>query len=299
MRQTAVVFGGTSFIGINLIERLILSGYDVVAVCRPKSPKMKNLYSKFDSQIQYIEVDICSVDTYLHNMDKIEKCDYLYLASWEGTSQRDDATANKRSADGLIQCLQFILEKLQCKRVIQLGTQAEYGRPSRVVTENTICKPITEYGKEKLRFYDTASLICRNKDVPLIEYRIHSVYGRNRGGLLDYVIAKLKTNETCYLNTNCSQMFDYIYIDDCIDALLLGMQELPEGTYNISSGNQFTLKEYLEKIRIIVNPNCSIVYGTQKDDVSPDFFYDSSKIRHITGWRPKYSFENGIKAMIS
>lgn len=102
------------------------------------------------------------------------------------------------------------------------------------------------------------------------------------------------------MDTDCNQIFDFVYIDDCVDALLLGMQEnLHYGIYNISSGNGYTLKEYLEKIKTIVAPDCKIVYGTCKARVSPNFYFDSMKFRNATGWTPKYSFEDGIKDMIS
>lgn len=126
------------------------------------------------------------------------------------------------------------------------------------------------------------------------------MYLENLGGVLDDVISRLKLNKCCYMDTDCSQISDYIYINDCIDALLLGIQkELHYGFYNISSGNKYTLKEYLEKIKIITGLDGRIEYGTHKDTTSPDFQFSSERFRNETGWIPKYSFEDGIKDMIS
>lgn len=182
MKESILVLGGTSFIGINLIQRLVALGYEVIATYRPNSAKIEYLYSKFKNKIKYIELDICDMKSYIGNLDNIKKCDYLYLASWEGTNKREDVSVNTRSANGLLQCLQYVLDKFECRKVIQLGTQAEYGCLSGVVTEETVCKPVTAYGKEKLRFYNMADLLCKQKNVNFIEYRIHSVFGKNRGG---------------------------------------------------------------------------------------------------------------------
>ena len=63
MKETVLVFGGTSFIGMNLIRRLIASGYDVVTTYRPGSAKYEKLYAMFQNKIQYVEVDLCNMQT--------------------------------------------------------------------------------------------------------------------------------------------------------------------------------------------------------------------------------------------
>ena len=219
MKETVLVFGGTSFIGMNLIRRLIASGYDVVTTYRPRSAKYEKLYAMFQNKIQYVEVDLCNMQTSIKNLETLDRCDYLYLASWEGTNARDDEMVNERSANGLLQGLQYILDRFACKKVIQLGTQAEYGCPAGIVTEETACNPRSAYGKEKWRFYKMAEILCKQKNTNFIEYRIHSVFGKFRGGVLDSVISQLKINKYCYMDTDCSQIFDYLYIHDCIDAL--------------------------------------------------------------------------------
>lgn len=300
MKKTVLVLGGTSFIGSNLIGKLVLLGYNVIAGVRPNSPKITRLYSKYNNSIEYMDIDILNTDFCSIDKKKLKKIDYIYLASWNGTNSRDDIVANRQSADGLLDCVEYIIEHSSCKKIIQLGTQMEYGCLQGTVTEKTICKPETAYGKEKLRFYELADLMCRNRNISLIEYRIHSVFGKYRGGVLDNVISQLTTNKYCHMNTDCSQIFDYIYIDDCIDALILAVTRNLQGSiYNISSGNRYTLKEYLEKIKTILGTECHIEYGSFKDLSSADFFYDSTKFRNDTGWEPKFSFEDGIKEMLS
>lgn len=81
----------------------------------------KDLYSKFRNNIKYIELDICNAKSYIKSLGELDKCDYLYLTRWEGTNKRDDIAINARSADGLLQCLQYILDRFTCRKIIQLG----------------------------------------------------------------------------------------------------------------------------------------------------------------------------------
>ncbi len=295
-RSNVVVFGGTSFIGRHLSAALSCQNCKVVSINNPYTRKSCE-YAE-----QNISVDICNPSSYKKSLQKvIDACsgtiDCAYLASWTGTNDRNNTELNKKSADGLFFCLEYLLRSAKCKKVIQLGTQAEYGRGFTTVTEMVNCNPLTAYGAQKLRFAHMANMLCLDCDVAFIEFRIHSVFGKGRGGIIEWLIEQLAEYGEARLETNCDQMFDYIYIDDCVDALILGKEHLKSGVYNISSGDQIRLRQYFDLVKEVVDPNASIVYGSVDDNTGPNFIFDSSKLRNETGWAPKYSFKQGIIKM--
>lgn len=294
--DNVVVFGGTSFIGQHLCKALDKKGCEVISLNNPSTGK-KSEYAK-----QNLDVDICNPAVYLSNLNMVSDIfcghiDCIYVASWAGTNDRENDELNKKSAEGLYYCLEYLLGNNECEKVIQLGTQAEYGRGYDVVNESTPCNPITAYGQQKLRFANMADALCKKNNICFVEFRIHSVYGKGRGGVIEWLIRQLTDHDEVQLKTKCNQMFDYVYIDDCIEALILGKGYLINGSYNISSGERISLKQYFEIIRSIVNPNGTISYGETVDESGPDFTFDSSKLRNETGWKPKYSFEQGIIEM--
>lgn len=81
---------------------------------------------------------------------------------------------------------------------------------------------------------------------------IGSVYGpgRNDNNILTYTIKALLNNEKTKFS-KLEQMWDYIYIDDLIDALyLVGNYGKPGAVYPVGSGIAIPLREYIEKIKI-------------------------------------------------
>lgn len=280
----AAVLGANSFIGKALCDELNNRRYNVLEVTRD-------------------QLDICDYDSEIH-MDiirKIASSEYVYIASWAGTKDLYNEQINKSSCEGLIRILGDVLKTGKYKAIIQLGSQAEYGiHTGEVVDEKTECKPISAYGKYKLEFYQKAKEMCEKTNIRLIEYRLHSVYGKNRvGGVLQNVITCLKTTKECAMKTDCSQLFDYVYVDDCIDALLTAIDcELYAGIYNIGSGRIYHLYDYIEMVCEALSGEAFMKYGNYKDTKSPDFAYDISKLRHCTGWEPQIPFEKGIHEIL-
>ncbi len=295
-KENIVVFGGTSFIGRHLCDALSRQCSNVISVNNPSSKK------KCSASSYNVEVDVCNPERYTESLQKVvdlcaKKIDCVYVASWAGTNDRGNEVLNKKSAEGLFFCMDYLMKMCECKRIIQLGSQAEYGRGERIVNELTTCNPLTAYGRQKLRFSEMMFSKCIGSETAFIEFRIHSVYGKGRGGLIEWLINQLSENKDVYMETTCKQIFDYLYIDDCVAALLLGKNELKQGIYNISSGKEFSLREYCEIVRDVVNPKSKIIFGNTEELTGPDFVFDSNKLRNQTAWIPKVSFKDGIKMM--
>ncbi len=96
------------------------------------------------------------------------------------------------------------------------------------------------------------------------------------------------------------QVRDWIHVRDHCEALDLVLKEgKPDKIYNIAGGNQVENVEVAEKIlRILKKPN-SLIKNVE-DRPGHDFRYniDASKIGRELGWKPKHSFDSGIKETI-
>ena len=57
---------------------------------------------------------------------------------------------------------------------------------------------------------------------------------------------------------------------------------------------KFTIKELVEKIKIVVNFQGEIVFNKDYPDGNPRKLIDSSKINEL-GWKPTVNIEEGLK----
>lgn len=88
---------------------------------------------------------------------------------------------------------------------------------------------------------------------------------------------------------------EFIYIDDIADAAVFLMEKYSGNeTVNVGTGTEYSIKELTEIVNKVVGFNGRIENDLTKPDGTPRKLVDSSKIFNM-GWRPKVSFEEGIK----
>ncbi|MBS4913653.1 MAG: NAD(P)-dependent oxidoreductase [Veillonella sp.] len=294
------ILGASSFIGKQLIESLSLSNHELLAIIREGSSS-KDYFKSFES----VEIIECNMDKYPTLANQIMNLDCLVYLTWDGTrgSTRDDYEKQENNYKiGLDTIHAFA--KNGCKKVVLAGSQAEYGPllDNKKVTEKDLANPNTEYGKFKLKLYQDALVLAEKYSFTLIEPRFFSLYGPDdyEGTMIISVLQKMLKNLPCDL-TECIQIWDFLYIDDAIDALVtLIVKKNNTGIYNFGSGESHKLKYYIECMKNITKSQSVLNYGvipypkTGMVNVNPSV----EKLKSI-GWLPKVKFEDGIKYVLN
>ena len=255
-----LVTGATSFIGINLVNKLLNNGCKVYAVIRPNSnnisrlSKHKNLYI-IEKKLE----DLVSLQK-----DLEEKIDVFYHLAWDGTRApyRDDAKIQGSNYDAAVKAFKLSIE-LGCKKFIGVGSQAEYGKTSGLITESYPTFPLTEYGKAKLKSYTTISEKAAENKIEFIWARIFSVYGKYDYDktLIMSALKKMKVNDNLPLTLG-TQNWNYLYVDDAALMLVyLGLYPCEHGAYNLASLDNRKLKEYIIELKNITKSKSSLQFG--------------------------------------
>ena len=92
-----------------------------------------------------------------------------------------------------------------------------------------------------------------------------------------------------------SPMREFLYVDDLANAIMfLINNNITHGLLNVGSGKEITIKELVEKIKIVVNFQGEIVFNKDYPDGNPRKLIDSSKINEL-GWKPTVNIEEGLK----
>lgn len=88
---------------------------------------------------------------------------------------------------------------------------------------------------------------------------------------------------------------EFLYVEDLADACVFLMNHyLDNGTVNIGSGIEITIKELAGIVKEVVGFTGIISFDPSKPDGTPRKLLDISKIRSM-GWRPKTSFTEGLE----
>ena len=291
-----IVTGATSFIGANLINALINENYFIYAVTRPNSSQIAKLRGHKSLKIVELEMKEYS------KLDQIinDNCDFFCSLAWDGTrggsrnnlqQQRDNYIHSKDALEAAF--------RLNCKKVITAGSQAEYGVYKGKISEKTICNPNTEYGKWKLQFYEDAYKSCRAREISFIEPRFFSVYGPGdyENSLIMSTIKKMMNGIACDL-TECTWKWNYLYIDDAVEGLLsLIKHNCADGAYNLASNDTRPLKEFVLEMKSVLNSSSELKFGSLPIAASSvvNLEPDVERIFSETGWVEKLSFTEGIR----
>lgn len=297
--KTILITGATSFIGLNLINYL-LNNYKVIAVVRPNSEKISLLPESKNLLVLELEMK----DYYRFPSLIKEPIHAIAHLSWGGTREidRNNIELQEQNFKYSISALHSAA-KLNAKIFMSAGSQAEYGVQNEIISENTVPKPVSAYGKSKLKFYEYGIEFCKNNNVKFVEPRFFSLYGTGdyEGTLIMSMLDKMLKNEPCDL-TYCTQKWNFLNIKDAVAGMkiLLENEQVESGAYNFASNDTRKLKNFLLEMKDIADSKSKLNFGvlphndSGKYGINPDI----TKLLN-TGWQPKISFEDGVREIIN
>jgi len=287
------ITGSSGMIGSTLAKIAVESGHEVVSIIRPGSARAKNIPAS--EKIRTIECDISKYET----LSGIEHCDIFFHLAWDKTSVtgRDDV---------YVQCknIMFALDAVKLAKswgasvFVGAGSQAEYGNVDCMLDGTTATNPKSGYGVAKFAAGKMCSLLCNQLGIRFNWARILSVYGEldSDQTLIMYLIRTLLAEEVPQL-TKCEQTWDYIYSEDASSAMLaIGLNGRDGKAYCIGSGEGRPLKDYVHMVRNAINPGLPLGFGAKEyyPHQPMNLCADTSELEGDTGFRRKYSFEEGI-----
>lgn len=288
----AVITGANSFIGKKLSDALRRAGWDIVQVSRRPFPCDEGMMQIYLPMEAY------------HRLGELTGgCDCFFHLAWSGTrgGTRMDRARQQENLCCSVNGLHAMLEA-GCGCVITAGSQAEYGPCSDQITEQTPCAPNTEYGKAKLAFYEQVQQACEKARTAYKEPRFFSLYGPGdfAGTMVISTLVAMLENKPCPLTAGV-QMWDFLYIDDAVDALAqLGTRPCANGVYNFGSGDVRRLKDYVLEMAEITGTQSELQFGAvpYPETGMVSLWPDVSKLQTELQWTPKTRFADGIRAVL-
>ena len=290
------VTGGAGFIGSHLVDRLIEDGHTVQVI--------DNLYTGnkdfVHSKAQFVELDIrdpsvCSV------LEEFRP-DYIFHEAAQtevSTSMSDPMLDCDINLMGLINLLNAAV-KLDDKKFLMPSSAAVYGNLDTLpLNEEMIGNPSSFYGLTKLTTEHYLRIYYEAFGLPYICYRYSNVFGPRQGnggegGVISIFAKATVKGSPIIIYGDGKQTRDFIYVDDVVEANILGMQHQVTGIYNVSTGISSSVSLLVDEFRNISGKDIEIVYDKPRLGDIRDSVLATDKSEKELLFKAKYNLHDGL-----
>ena len=296
----AVVTGGAGFIGSHMVDLLVSKGYRVVVLDNLVNGRMENI-EHHKGKIEFFNIDIGDysqeLDGYFEDVSYVFH--YAALADIV-PSINNPIRYHRANVDGTIRVLEASRKSKKLQKFVYAASSSCYGIPDVYPTpEESAIKPEYPYAHTKMVGEEYVMHWGQLYNMPVVSMRFFNVYGlRHRtsgayGAVFGVFLAQLLNNKPLTIVGDGEQTRDFTYVTDVVDACYVASQSrYTQEIFNVGSGNTYSIN-YLADLL-----GGKRVYIPKRPGEPDTTYADISKIQKMLGWKPKVSFEDGVKIML-
>lgn len=290
------VTGGAGFIGSHLVDRLIEDGHTVQVIDNLYTGNKEFVHSK----AQFVELDIR--DPKLYSVLEEFRPDYIFHEAAQtevSTSMSDPMLDCDINLMGLINLLNAAV-KLDVKKFLMPSSAAVYGNLDTLpLNEEMIGNPSSFYGLTKLTTEHYLRIYHEAFGLPYICYRYSNVFGPRQGnggegGVISIFAKAIVQGSPIIIYGNGKQTRDFIYVDDVVEANILGIQHQVTGIYNVSTGISSSVNLLVDEFRNISGKNIEVVYDKPRLGDIRDSVLATDKSEKELLFTAKYNLHDGL-----
>ncbi len=298
----AFVTGAAGFIGSSLVDRLltdgnVVTGFDNFSTGRRGFVAQALTHSRF-TLVEGDTLDLAALTQAMRGCDVV-----FHLAA--NADVRFGTNQPKKDLEQNTIATFHVLEAMRTngiKRIAFSSTGSVYGEATVFPTPEDAPFPVQTslYGASKLAGEGLIAAYGAGFGFEGCIFRFVSILGERytHGHVFDFYRSLRKDPTTLSVLGNGKQRKSYLYIGDCLDAVLLAMART-QGTidiYNLGTNEYCEVNQSIGWIcdHLGVNPVREYSGGDRGwIGDNPFIFLDTAKIRGI-GWRPQLTIREGI-----
>ena len=313
--KRALITGINGMDGSHLADFLLEKGYEIYGMERRTSYPNRLNTKHLEGKITFINGDLTDQNSLRRCLVKSNPHEVYNLAaqsfvgeSWNTPEQTGDVTGL-----GALRMLEAIREYDTVKRIrfYQASTSELYGRMvENPAKETTPFYPRSPYGVAKLYGHWITKNYRESYDMFNVSGILFNHESERRG--IEFVtrkitdgVAKIHLGIEDYITLgNLDSRRDWGYSPDYVKSMWMMLQQDKPDDYVIATGEEHTIREFLEIAFKCINIDDWEKYVLQDERYMRPaevavLCGDSSKAREVLGWEPETSFEQMIINMIT
>lgn len=306
-----LITGGAGFIGSALVAFLLSKNCRVIVADHLADDNLKSLERFFSfKNFEFIGFDLLDSKKLT---DAVEECDTVFHLAANVDVRKGHLNTELDFLNNIV-ATRNLLESMRtsdtCKKIVFTSSSVVYGEPNVIPTPETYgpLKPISIYGASKLACEALVSGYVGTFGIDAVIFRLANVVGPSSGhGVIFDFLDKLKRSEGKELEIlgDGNQNKSYLYIDDCINALTIGLHQFDSRLeiFNVGSDDQVDTNTIAQIIIDELGLNPKIKYLSESNDGRgwigdvKNMLLSTDKLKQI-GWRINYSSKDTVSRTV-
>ena len=310
MAHTVMVTGADGFIGSHLTEELVKKGEKVKAFCLYNSfgtwGWLDTLPPEVKNEIEVFMGDVRDPNGVRHAMEGQEIVYHLAALIAIPFSYHSPDSYVDTNIKGTLNVLNAA-RQVGTQHLLVTSTSEVYGTAQYVpIDEKHPYQGQSPYSATKIGADRLAESFWRSFELPVTIVRPFNTYGPRQcaRAVIPPSSTQLLAGETEFKLGSLTPTRDFNYVKDTAAGFMaLGDCEGAIGQeVNIATGEEHSIGDLANELIRQINPEAKIVCDEQR--LRPEnsevnrLLGDASKMRALTGWKPAYTFEQGLAATI-
>ncbi len=298
----ALITGAAGFIGSSVADRLLSDGHEVVGYDNFSTGQERFITDAAGSAaFRLVRGDVLDLERLT---DAMRGCDTVFHFAANADVRfglehpRKDLEQNTIATFNVLEAMRAT----GARRIAFSSTGSIYGEPDVHPTPENAPFPVQTslYGASKLAGEGLIQAYAEGFGIEGTIFRFVSILGErySHGHVYDFYKRLRENPDELHVLGNGLQRKSYLYIQDCVDAILLAMAN-PQGkihVYNLGTDEYCRVNDSIGWITDHLGLQPKLTYaGGERGWVgdSPFIFLDCTKIRSL-GWTPMVSIREGI-----
>jgi UDP-glucose 4-epimerase len=308
MKDDLILITGTAgFIGSNLTDRLLKDGYRVRGYDNCSTGRMEFLEGALHSEaFDFRKGDLLDAESLKAAMVGVDMVFHLAANAdvrYGPDHPRKDLEQNTIGTA----CVLEAMKSCGVKRIAFSSTGSVYGESTVIPTPEDAPFPVQTslYGSSKLAAEGLISAYCEAFGMQSWIFRFVSIMGERytHGHVFDFYKQLSQHPDHLRVLGDGHQRKSYLYIQDCLDAMLLAVERAGEkiNILNLGTDEYCTVNESIDGITSVLGLNPQREYaGGERGWIgdNPFIFLKCDRMRSL-GWKPRLSIRQAVERTVA
>jgi CDP-glucose 4,6-dehydratase len=304
--RPVLVTGATGLLGGWMVQALVESGADVVALVRDWVPRSEFVATGLIERVRVVRGDVRDQEVVERSINEYEVDTVLHLAAQAivQRANRNPIPTLETNVRGTWAVLEACRRSSTVKQIVVASSDKAYGDQEVLpYNESTPVFGRNPYDVSKSCADLIAQMYAHTYDLPVCVTRCGNFYG---GGDLNWnrivpgTIRSVVRGDRPIIRSDGQYTRDYIYVKDGVHAYLLlaerlaGNRALAGEVFNFSYEQPLTVLQLVDRLLAVMGSSLEPDVRNEASNEIRDQYLDAGKARRMLQWAPAYTLDAAL-----